>query len=620
VAKGKFGQALALYAYVLRYAFVHRPRLYATQGRRPKGSPRRFALTVLRRFRDLNLDRAEPFQFVLANELWRTHDYSARVPADRRGALAFRLATGLKASGWFEDAELLLREVARRPAYADLAWLCLGDLFLVEANWAEEFAAYEAIGAVIDAYALSDDGPGWQSRRLAEAAEAFRHAITVAPHDPHAWLLLATTERRRGRWSSAEHAARAFDARHPAPAWDDRMVQVSVAMGRDHESALRICEAARATQIASLPDGGFESWAPRIVDVRPARRLAALERREALPATCLELNAGLVRSGVASEYRRQLAFAAADVTRFADITVLPNHGMLLAGDETLLGDSAHVLPRDFPLFTPDVRAVVEGHGMLCGPPAVSQPEASGGIFLGENANYYHFLIDELPRLQLLEGSPDYADRPLIIDSRTRAWQVELLRRVGYPDERLKRLDLSGAVRLEDVVVPGRLSGRMLAHPDAVRYLRAKLAPHADRASPRPGKRVYLSRPDSSRRGMLNQPAVFRRLKHAGFVSVEPGAMTIDQQIEFFADVEVMAGPGGAAFTNLVFAPRGAKALFLTPPDVAAESFTSIASALGQTAIWCAGSSYPRPYPAWIWSIFDSEIDLNDLEIALQLVL
>jgi hypothetical protein len=397
------------------------------------------------------------------------------------------------------------------------------------------------------------------------------------------------------------------------------MAQAVPALARDHRRAAELGEQAVQGQVAQYPRQGFEAWQTQVARIRSSRDLAASRWREALPSRSLSLQATLVRNRTVAPYRRELSFAAAGVCRYDRALVLAPHGMLLVNGE-LIGDSAHVLARNFPIFTSSVQAVAEGHALICGPPPSRKPPASGAILIGQNANYYHFLVEELPRLQLLADKPDLAGRPLLIDWRAPAWQLDLLRRAGFDAERLLYADFTEDFCVEDVVSPGRLSGRMIAHPDAVRFARDTLAPQADASSPKPGKRVYLSRPTNARRGMLNERMVAERLGRAGFVRVDPSRMSIDEQVEFFSDVEVMAGPGGAAFTNLLFAPRSARALLLTPADVAVESFTSIAAALGQRATWCAGVGRPRAHATWIWSIFDFEIDPQDLDLALETVL
>ncbi len=160
----------------------------------------------------------------------------------------------------------------------------------------------------------------------------------------------------------------------------------------------------------------------------------------------------------------------------------------------------------------------------------------------------------------------------------------------------------------------------MAHPDAVRFIRDLLVPKADSLMPRPGKRIYVSRGKDKNRAMLNEGAVLGKFKKAGFTFVNTGGMSIDQQIDFFSDAEVIAGPGGAAITNILFAPAKVKVVTLSSSNALNQTFASIAAALGQESWMLNGVSYARPEPYWIWSPFDFEISARDIDLCFEHVL
>jgi hypothetical protein len=103
--------------------------------------------------------------------------------------------------------------------------------------------------------------------------------------------------------------------------------------------------------------------------------------------------------------------------------------------------------------------------------------------------------------------------------------------------------------------------------------------------------------------------------------VDTAEMTIDQQIEYFADAEVIIAQGGAALANMLFAPRGARLVSLSSSNTLAHTFTSVTSALGQEHWMLNGVSYAsRAYPYWIWSVYDFEIPQSDLDLCFDRVL
>jgi capsular polysaccharide biosynthesis protein len=198
------------------------------------------------------------------------------------------------------------------------------------------------------------------------------------------------------------------------------------------------------------------------------------------------------------------------------------------------------------------------------------------------------------------------------------WQYELLERLGIDKDRIQLADLSNPAGFRDLIVPSRLSRDQVIHPAAARYMRERLCPHADGTSPQIGKRLYLTRSGTAGRQLLNESEIIARLKAANFAVVDPGSMSLAQQIDLFADAEVIVSPGGGALTNLIFAPKDARVITLSAQDHLMVTYPSLAAAIGQRHWWCCGPSFPRnPNRFWIWTMFDYEIPLRDLDLCLE---
>jgi len=93
-------------------------------------------------------------------------------------------------------------------------------------------------------------------------------------------------------------------------------------------------------------------------------------------------------------------------------------------------------------------------------------------------------------------------------------------------------------------------------PRIVDFLRAHLGVRDARTSGR-GRRLYVTRRGSRWRRVVNEDEILQRLKKWGFEVVDPGHLTIAQQIEIAAESEVVMGPFGAGMNLLLFAPRDA---------------------------------------------------------------
>jgi capsular polysaccharide biosynthesis protein len=100
-------------------------------------------------------------------------------------------------------------------------------------------------------------------------------------------------------------------------------------------------------------------------------------------------------------------------------------------------------------------------------------------------------------------------------------------------------------------------------PWAVQWLRNRLLPRVELDGPR--QRIYVTRgPSANNRSVLNEGEVTGLLEHRGFVLVDPGAMTVADQIRTFANAEVVVATHGAALANLAFVSPGATVIELFP--------------------------------------------------------
>jgi capsular polysaccharide biosynthesis protein len=202
-------------------------------------------------------------------------------------------------------------------------------------------------------------------------------------------------------------------------------------------------------------------------------------------------------------------------------------------------------------------------------PLVEEPlEVAGSLGVlatrGDHSNY-HFLLDVLPRLAIMDTpgvpAPERWYVPL-----QRGFQREILELAGFPpDADLIDSDLAPHVRAETLIVPGLPDAHLRTPPWAVDFIRERLRPpDLERV---PGRRIYVTRGrERHNRIVTNEEELVDILGDRGFTVVDPGAMPIAEQIRTFAEAEWIVAPHGAALANLAFASPGASAIELFPPD------------------------------------------------------
>jgi capsular polysaccharide biosynthesis protein len=198
------------------------------------------------------------------------------------------------------------------------------------------------------------------------------------------------------------------------------------------------------------------------------------------------------------------------------------------------------------------------------PPApLEMPGRLGLLAARGDGNYYHFLHDVVPRLGLLEQAPDVAP----VDH----WYVPV--HTPFQRELLDLLDVPAAMRIdatqhphvraECLVVPGVPAMIEKNPPWVSQFLRdrllAKVGP-VDAGAP-----IFVTRgPSANNRTVVNEADVIELLVARGFVAIDPGAMSVVDQIRAFAAAPVIVAPHGAALANIAFARPGAAVIELFP--------------------------------------------------------
>lgn len=199
------------------------------------------------------------------------------------------------------------------------------------------------------------------------------------------------------------------------------------------------------------------------------------------------------------------------------------------------------------------------------PPAPRHvPGRLGVLATRGDANYYHFLVDALPRLGVLERSGLAAPQRWYVPAGAQ-WQRDLLTAVGIPPEQWVDASTEPHVQADCLVVPGLPATRVLNPPWVAGWLRERLLAGVEVPPPEQRRPLYVGRGGgANNRSVVNEDAVLDLLRGRGFTVLDPGAMTVRDQITAFAGASVIVGPHGAGLTNLLFAPSGAAVVELFP--------------------------------------------------------
>lgn len=305
--------------------------------------------------------------------------------------------------------------------------------------------------------------------------------------------------------------------------------------------------------------------------------------------------------------------------RLRDVVLLPIPGdwRFLTGDGHLVLGGVAVWPAK-PAWALNPDAPLEQRVFrveLDGMPAAVEEEC---LWLGgpSPANYYHWVIDTLPRLLALRACEGlWEGRRLLVCPDLAGYMRESLDLLGVPADKL--LPVAGPTWLRSVYAVSDVSSYGHVHPVAPAALRAAFLPLAGDDPAEPGRRLLVLRGDAARRRLLNEAEVAAWAAARGFEAVSLSGMGFLDQIRLFRGARIVLGAHGAGLTNLVWATPGRCALVeLAPKAPSLNHFQRLARRLGMPCrqVVCARTARPGDRDG------DFLADLGTLERALDAAL
>ncbi len=183
------------------------------------------------------------------------------------------------------------------------------------------------------------------------------------------------------------------------------------------------------------------------------------------------------------------------------------------------------------------------------------PEARG--------NYYHWLVDLLPRALLLRtasGGFQGFDRILINGSHA-SYEEHSLRAAGVPLNKLVYVDSRDRFQIAQAVIPSMDHSSKIVAPWKIRDLHCvadairEVDPGLRRSGPA-AKKIYVSRKRAAVRRLLNEEALIPLFEKAGFTVIELELLPWVEQMRLFSNAEIILTPHGAALANIAFCRPG----------------------------------------------------------------
>ena len=267
---------------------------------------------------------------------------------------------------------------------------------------------------------------------------------------------------------------------------------------------------------------------------------------------------------------------------FITVKNFPSHKIFLLKNVNVIG--AGVVFKNLRIFHPSLAWDRDYFAFRHGSILVKQwsnktSVVSGNVALVYNVwaseNYYHWMMDSLPRILLL--NKNYPDVTLILPA-------------AFPDYMKKSLEVLGSnkyvfikplqvVKVPYLIFPELTSNVEYQHPILIKELRELFFNKYQINQVKPHRFIYISRNRQSKRKILNEDDLIILLEKYGFDTLFFEELDFDGQVKLMSHTKVLLSLHGANLTNMFFMPKFSTVIELMNKDFNNRTYFNLSSVL-----------------------------------------
>jgi tetratricopeptide (TPR) repeat protein len=236
--------------------------------------------------------------------------------------------------------------------------------------------------------------------------------------------------------------------------------------------------------------------------------------------------------------------------------------------------------------------------------------------------YYHWIIDALPKLGLMELSGidlDSVDKFLVRSYS--GFHKETLDMWGIPENKIIETSKYPHVQADKMILSSYPGIVCCPTKWATDFLRSKFLPAAAKSKSEQPERVYITRRIAGNRRIINEDEVVEVLKALGFVTITAESMSIAEKISLLSSAKVVLGLSGGGMTNLLFCSPGTKVIEIFPPHLVGMYYYILSDHLELEYYYLIGEgiecSYLRQLIYNIDGFEDTFVNINSLKALLK---
>lgn len=258
-------------------------------------------------------------------------------------------------------------------------------------------------------------------------------------------------------------------------------------------------------------------------------------------------------------------------------------------------------------------------------PSIHEVNGTVAILSGNtSAIYYHWIIDALPKLGLIELSGiklDSIDK-FVVRSYESDFHKETLNILGIPAHKIIDGNKYPHVKADKLVISSYPGIICCPTKWATDFLRNQFLPAAAKSKSGHPERVYITRRTAGNRRIINEDEVVEVLDSLGFVTITAESMSIAEKISLLSRAKVVVGLSGGGMTNLLFCSPGTKVIEIFPPHLVGAYYYILSSHLGLDYYYLIGEgiecSYIRQLIYNIDGFEDTLVNINSLKSLLKM--
>lgn len=268
----------------------------------------------------------------------------------------------------------------------------------------------------------------------------------------------------------------------------------------------------------------------------------------------------------------------------------------ISSDNRLLGDlspESPILEPGHPDKHPKKHSIFELNSL---PPCI-KIDGTIAILSGlSNDVYFHWMLDILPRFQLLKRSGinwDGIDYFLIDDRHS--FQQESLQLLNIPPSKVMSLRPGSQIRASQLIVPS-FPGSIAWMPSwTCDFLKTLFLSAETRRTSPSNDRLYIRRANAKSRRILNENEVLELLDRLGFRSATLESMSVRDQAQLLANCSIVIAPHGSGLTNLVFCQPGTKVIEIFSPNYVYPCYWLVSNLVDLEYYYILGQTMPGFY-------------------------